>query len=60
MSDLVLTLGNKNYSSWSMRAWLALRQAGIPFEETVVPLFTPEWEAAAADEPWVIEHCDVE
>jgi glutathione S-transferase len=30
---LSLVIGNKNYSSWSMRAWVLLRQAGIPFEE---------------------------
>jgi glutathione S-transferase len=30
---LKLTIGNKNYSSWSMRPWVLLRQAGIPFEE---------------------------
>ena len=30
---LKLVVGNKNYSSWSMRPWVALRQAGIPFEE---------------------------
>ena len=33
MPDLVLHVGNKNYSSWSLRPWLALRQAGIPFRE---------------------------
>jgi glutathione S-transferase len=33
---LKLVIGNKNYSSWSMRAWVLLRQAGIPFEE--IPL----------------------
>ena len=37
---LRLVIGNKNYSSWSMRPWLALRASGIPFEETVVPLYT--------------------
>lgn len=31
-----LYIGNKNYSSWSMRPWVLLRQAGIPFEEVVV------------------------
>jgi glutathione S-transferase len=36
-----LTIGNKNYSSWSFRPWLALRAAGIPFEETVIPLYVP-------------------
>ena len=30
---LSLVIGNKNYSSWSMRPWVLLRQAGIPFEE---------------------------
>jgi glutathione S-transferase len=33
MADLSLVIGNKNYSSWSMRPWVLLRQAGIPFEE---------------------------
>jgi hypothetical protein len=31
--DLKLVIGNKNYSSWSMRAWVLLRQAGVEFEE---------------------------
>jgi len=31
-----LYIGNKNYSSWSMRPWVLLRQAGIPFEEVMV------------------------
>ena len=31
-----LYIGNKNYSSWSMRPWVLMRQAGIPFEERVV------------------------
>jgi glutathione S-transferase len=33
---LKLYIGNKNYSSWSMRSWVLLRQAGIPFEEVMV------------------------
>ncbi len=33
---LKLYIGNKNYSSWSMRPWVLLRQAGIPFEEVMV------------------------
>ncbi len=33
---LKLYIGNKNYSSWSMRPWVLLRQAGIPFEEVKV------------------------
>ncbi len=31
-----LTIGNKNYSSWSMRPWVLMKQAGIPFEEVMV------------------------
>ena len=33
---LKLCIGNKNYSSWSMRPWVLLKQAGIPFEEVMV------------------------
>ena len=39
---LSLVIGNKNYSSWSLRAWLALKQAGATFEEIRIPLNTPE------------------
>ena len=38
MTDITIYLGNKNYSSWSLRPWLALRHAGIPFAEVVIPL----------------------
>lgn len=38
MADVTLYLGNKNYSSWSLRPWLALRWAGIAFDERVIPL----------------------
>lgn len=41
MPALRLIIGNKNYSSWSLRPWLAMRQAGIDFEETVVQLYAP-------------------
>jgi len=37
---LKLVIGNKNYSSWSMRPWLALRGSAIPFEEIFIPLYT--------------------
>lgn len=37
MQELVLYIGNKNYSSWSMRPWLALKAAGIPFREVLIP-----------------------
>ena len=34
---LTLYIGNKNYSSWSLRAWLLLRQLGVPFAERKLP-----------------------
>ncbi len=42
MSALTLVIGNKNYSSWSMRPWLVLRHFGIPFDEVRIPLYLPE------------------
>ena len=39
-----LIIGNKAYSSWSLRGWLACRQSGLPFEEVVVPLYDADWE----------------
>ncbi|MCD0502361.1 glutathione S-transferase family protein [Bordetella petrii] len=38
-----LIIGNKNYSSWSLRPWLALRATGIAFSEQKLGLFTPEF-----------------
>ena len=43
-----LIIGNKNYSSWSLRPWLLLSEAGIDFEEIRVPLDTPEFAATIA------------
>jgi len=40
--SLIIVIGNKNYSSWSMRPWLALKKTGAPFEEVVIPLDRPE------------------
>ena len=48
MSDLTLVIGNRNYSSWSLRAWLALRHAGIPFRERLIRLSHEGWEEAIA------------
>ncbi len=45
MSERTLILGNKAYSSWSLRPWLALKQAGLPFAETVIPLRQPDTRA---------------
>ncbi|MBB4616762.1 glutathione S-transferase [Sphingomonas abaci] len=39
-----LIIGNKAYSSWSLRGWLACKQSGLPFEEVVVPLYDQEWD----------------
>ena len=39
--SLTLIIGNKNYSSWSFRPWIAMKVAGIAFEEKVVPLYEP-------------------
>jgi len=41
---LKIIIGNRAYSSWSMRGWLAVRQSGEQFEEYVVPLFDAEWD----------------
>ena len=38
-----LVIGNKNYSSWSLRPWLLLRHFGVPFAEILLPLDTPEF-----------------
>lgn len=46
MADFTLVIGNRNYSSWSLRGWLMARIAGIEFEEIVVPLDLPETAAA--------------
>lgn len=39
--SLTLVIGNKNYSSWSLRPWLAMRQFGIEFNEVRLALYTP-------------------
>ena len=45
---LKLIIGNKNYSSWSLRAWLYLRESNISFEEIRIPLYTPDWSTQIA------------
>jgi glutathione S-transferase len=37
-------IGNKAYSSWSMRGWLAVKQSWLPFEEVAVPLYDQDWD----------------
>jgi len=39
--SLTLVIGNKNYSSWSLRPWIAMKVAGIPFDEILIPLYEP-------------------
>ena len=41
-SELHLIIGNKAYSSWSMRPWLALKDKGLSFQETVIHLYGPD------------------
>lgn len=45
MAELLLIVGNRNYSSWSLRPWLAMKQAGIPFQTRQLYLYTPEADA---------------
>src|SRR5258708_35015520 len=46
MADFTVVIGNKNYSSWSLRGWLMARIANIEFEEIVIPLDLPETQPA--------------
>ena len=41
MADLTIYLGNKNYSSWSLRPWLVLKRTTVAFDEVVIPLYQP-------------------
>jgi glutathione S-transferase len=43
-----LVIGNRNYSAWSLRAWLFLRESGVAFEEIRIPLFTAEFAETVA------------
>ena len=45
MKKPLLVIGNKNYSSWSLRGWLAMRKSGVDFDERKLPLDTPTFEA---------------
>jgi glutathione S-transferase len=42
---ITLVIANRNYSSWSLRPWLALKHAGLPFDEVIVALDRPETRA---------------
>ena len=41
MASLTLVIGNKNYSSWSLRPWLFMKHQGVAFDEILIPLDTP-------------------
>ena len=43
MDEMLLTMGNKNYSSWSLRPWMLMKHLGLAFAERVMPLDTPEF-----------------
>ncbi len=45
MDRLRIVIGNRNFSSWSLRAWLALRATAAPFDEVAVPLGRAETRA---------------
>ena len=45
MAQLTLVIGNKNYSSWSMRPWVLMKQLGIPFDEKKLRFHSTEWDA---------------
>jgi glutathione S-transferase len=44
MPQYTLVIGNKNYSSWSLRPWLLMKHAGIAFDEIRVPLYGPGYK----------------
>ena len=48
MEKLTLVIGNKNYSSWSMRPWVLMRELGIEFEEVRLRFNSSEWDADIA------------
>jgi len=49
MAKLHLVIANKNYSSWSLRPWLAMTMAGLPFDETIIPLDMPSTKKQIAE-----------
>lgn len=64
MSDLTLVIGNKNYSSWSLRPWLALKATGQAFDEVLITLRQPDSKAkilshSAAGKVPVLKHGDL-
>jgi len=62
MSAITLVIGNRNYSSWSLRPWLALKVAGVEFAEEMIPLQQPDTKtrilrhSPSGKVPVLIEH----
>lgn len=52
MADLALVIGNKKYSSWSMRPWLVLKHLGAPFDEIPITLYQ-----GATTRQQILAHC---
>jgi len=48
MSEFHLIIGNKNFSSWSLRPWILMMHLGVPFRETIVPLDTQQFKDQVA------------
>jgi glutathione S-transferase len=48
MAEFTLVIGNKNYSSWSLRPWMLLRHLGLPFDELQIVLSQPDTQAQIA------------
>jgi len=42
MSELTLIIGNKNYSSWSLRPWILMKRLGLEFREVLIRLYEPD------------------
>ena len=49
MARLKLVIANKNYSSWSLRPWIAMTMAGLPFDESMILLDTPVMKKQIAE-----------
>jgi glutathione S-transferase len=48
--SIKLIIGNKAYSSWSLRGWLAAKQSGLHFDEITVPLYDETWDERKREE----------
>jgi glutathione S-transferase len=48
MESLTLVIGNKNYSSWSMRPWVLMKQLGIAFDEKILKFHSTQWDGEIA------------